>query len=69
MTMSGDDDAPNILFWVVKETLSDNSETFAVELPGGEKIPAADEDRAGSLAEALSDAVNEWSETTAGVMY
>lgn len=61
------DDMPNILIWIVKETLSDGSEVFNVEIPEA-SLPAITADDAAALAETIAGAINEHSNETAGTM-
>lgn len=62
------DDAPEHLFWVVEETLSDGSKVYNVEF-GDVHFPCVTENDANTLAEKLADAIEEHTTTTAGVMY
>ena len=60
--------SPDILIWIVRETLSDGSEVCNVELPGGEKIAATSYGAATDLAQTIVDAINEHSTNIADVM-
>lgn len=62
------DDAPDHLFWVIEETLSDGSTVFNVEF-GDTVWPCVTENDAADLAETIADAINKHSNSSAGVMY
>jgi hypothetical protein len=59
---------PDIVIFVLREKLSDNSEVFNVKV-GGEKFPAVTEADAEDLAEKISEAINDHTTSTAGVVY
>lgn len=60
--------APDHLFWVLSEELSDGSTVYNVEF-GDTKFPCVTENDANDLAEKMADAVNEHTNDTAAVMY
>lgn len=66
--MTNATDTPDILIWIVEEKLTDGSAVFNVDF-NGTIIPAVTESDAADLAEAIADAINKHSNTTAGVMY
>ena len=60
--------APDIVIFVLREKLSDGSEVFNVKI-GSEKLAAVSEGDASYLADKISDAINEHTTNTAGVVY
>ena len=62
------DDAPEHILWVIEKKLSDGSSVYNVEFEGTE-FPCIDLEHAGDLAETIAEAINEHTNTTAGVMY
>lgn len=61
-------DTPELLIWVVPQTLSDKSIVYNVEF-GGLKFSAVDEDAAEALAEGFAELINEHTCETADVMW
>lgn len=62
-----DDDMPGTLIFVVSETLTDNSKVYNVVL-GEHKWHATDQTAAVALAEAIMDAINDFTVDTADVV-
>jgi hypothetical protein len=59
---------PDIIIFIVSETLSDKSEVFNV-LIGDVKLAAVSEDEAGRLAEGIASLINDHTTNTADVVY
>lgn len=60
--------APDLVIFVIPETLSDGSKVFDVKF-GNVKLQAVSEDEASELAEKIRDAVEDHTNNTAGVVY
>ena len=66
MATNNPHNSPDLLIWIIATRLSDGGKVYAVELPGGHKIDAVDEDAAMEMADAFVEAINEHSNVTAG---
>jgi len=65
--MTTDERAPDILVWVIAETLSDGSRVFNLDMDLGEVYAISERD-ALDMAEKIADAIAQHSTQTAGVM-
>jgi len=65
--MDANDRAPDILVWIIAETLTDGSRVFNRDLNLGE-VYATSESDALALAEKIAEAIAQHSTQTAGVM-
>lgn len=59
--------APDIIIWIERQTLSDDSEVFNVRF-GNVVLHAVNEDSAREMADLIADAVNEHSNEFADVL-
>jgi hypothetical protein len=59
---------PDIIIFVVPETLTDQSKVFNV-LIGDVKLAACDQDDAGALAEGIAALIEDHTTNTSGVVY
>ena len=53
-----DNNMPNILIWIIKNTLTDGSSTFDVDF-NGTLLECISEDDANDLAQTIADAINQ----------